>query len=369
MTRLAVLYVESFGSPRGFARTARRVGQHMPVLTVIGGRSAAGPARGRLAHGSCRTPLVTQEALFGQAGIIATRSLGELVEAAALLASQPLPAGGRVAIVSNAGGAGVLAADACGDSGLDRRDTGRGHPAPAPRAAAGRGGCRRARGHHGRGDRGRLPRLPGAGRRRRGVDALIAVDRAHGHRRPAPRDHRRGRDQADGGRPAGPGRVRPAAPRRGARQPGRPAPRPLTGSRPTPIPRAPPGRSVMPPGTGPGGTGRPRPSPSSPGCAPPRPASWSPGSWRRTRAAAGCRPARRLSCSRATRSRWRRPAGAPAARPGRARGTRPPRARKWTAIGVGRRPPVFGPADRAVSRRRGGRRRLPAAIAARGSPR
>jgi acyl-CoA synthetase (NDP forming) len=56
--------------------------------------------------------------LFGQAGIIATHSLGELVDAAALLASQPLPAGRRVAIVSNAGGTGVLAADACGDSGL-----------------------------------------------------------------------------------------------------------------------------------------------------------------------------------------------------------------------------------------------------------
>jgi acyl-CoA synthetase (NDP forming) len=61
---------------------------------------------------------VTQEALFGQAGIIAVSGLGELVEAAALFAAQPLPAGDRVAIVTNAGGAGVLAADACGDHGL-----------------------------------------------------------------------------------------------------------------------------------------------------------------------------------------------------------------------------------------------------------
>jgi acyl-CoA synthetase (NDP forming) len=61
---------------------------------------------------------VTQEALFGQAGIIAVAGLGELVEAAALLAAQPLPAGEQVAIVTNAGGAGVLAADACGDHGL-----------------------------------------------------------------------------------------------------------------------------------------------------------------------------------------------------------------------------------------------------------
>lgn len=117
-TKLAVLYVESFGSPRGFARTARRVGRHMPVLTVIGGRSAAGQRAAASHTAASATPLVTQEALFGQAGIIATHNLGELVDAAALLASQPLPAGRRVAIVSNAGGAGVLAADACGDSGL-----------------------------------------------------------------------------------------------------------------------------------------------------------------------------------------------------------------------------------------------------------
>jgi acyl-CoA synthetase (NDP forming) len=117
-TKLAVLYVESFGSPRGFARTARRVGRKMPVLTVIGGRSAAGQRAAASHTAASATPLVTQEALFGQAGITATHSLGELVDAAALLASQPLPAGRRVAIVSNAGGAGVLAADACGDSGL-----------------------------------------------------------------------------------------------------------------------------------------------------------------------------------------------------------------------------------------------------------
>ncbi|MDX6427810.1 MAG: hypothetical protein QOE54_176, partial [Streptosporangiaceae bacterium] len=64
------------------------------------------------------TPTVTQEALFAQAGVIATHSLGELVGAAALLGYQPVPAGPRIAIVSNAGGAGVLAADACCDGGL-----------------------------------------------------------------------------------------------------------------------------------------------------------------------------------------------------------------------------------------------------------
>src|ERR1019366_2505231 len=116
--QIAVLYVESFGSPRKFAGSARRVGQRMPVLTVVGGRSPAGQRAAASHSAAAATPLVTQEALFDQAGVIATTSLGELIDTAALLACQPLPAGNRVAIVSNTGGAGVLAADACGDHGL-----------------------------------------------------------------------------------------------------------------------------------------------------------------------------------------------------------------------------------------------------------
>jgi acyl-CoA synthetase (NDP forming)/GNAT superfamily N-acetyltransferase len=117
-TRLAILYLESFGNPRGFARTARRVGRQLPVLTVVGGRSAAGRRAAESLTAASAPRLVSQEALFGQAGIVATHSLGELVDAAAFLAAQPLPAGRRVAIVSNAGGAGALAADACVESGL-----------------------------------------------------------------------------------------------------------------------------------------------------------------------------------------------------------------------------------------------------------
>ena len=117
-TKLALLYMESIGNPPKFARTARRVGRTMPVLTVAVGRSAAG---GRLAgarSAKAATPLVTRQALFEQAGIIAAANLGELLDATALLASQPVPAGGRVGVVSNTRGAAVLAADACGDAGL-----------------------------------------------------------------------------------------------------------------------------------------------------------------------------------------------------------------------------------------------------------
>jgi acyl-CoA synthetase (NDP forming)/GNAT superfamily N-acetyltransferase len=107
LTKLAVLSIEQFGNPRKFARTARRVSGTMPVLTVLADRAAPEAA-----------PLVSREVLFEQAGVIATRGFGELIETTALLATQPVPAGRTVAIVSNVGSAGVLAADACTDLGL-----------------------------------------------------------------------------------------------------------------------------------------------------------------------------------------------------------------------------------------------------------
>jgi acyl-CoA synthetase (NDP forming)/GNAT superfamily N-acetyltransferase len=117
-TKLAVLYLESFGNPRKFVRTARHVGRSMPVLTVNAGRSAPGLRRAAIRAAAEVTPQLTRQALFGQAGVIATANLGELLDAAVLLASQLLPAGGRVGVVSNTRGGGVLAADACGDAGL-----------------------------------------------------------------------------------------------------------------------------------------------------------------------------------------------------------------------------------------------------------
>jgi acyl-CoA synthetase (NDP forming)/GNAT superfamily N-acetyltransferase len=117
-TKLAVLYLESFGSPRKFARTARRVSARMPVLTVHAGRSAPGQRAAASHTAAAAAPLITRQALFEQAGIIATTSLGELLDATALLACQPVPAGRRVCVVSNAGGAGVLAADAAVEAGL-----------------------------------------------------------------------------------------------------------------------------------------------------------------------------------------------------------------------------------------------------------
>ncbi|RST17659.1 GNAT family N-acetyltransferase [Streptomyces sp. WAC05374] len=117
-TDLAVLHLESFGNPRAFSRTARRVARTMPVLTVDAGRSDAGRRAAASHTAASASPTMTRGALFTQAGVIATRTIGELLDTAALLTSQPLPEGGRVAVVTNAGGAGVLAADACDEAGL-----------------------------------------------------------------------------------------------------------------------------------------------------------------------------------------------------------------------------------------------------------
>ena len=123
-TELALLHLESFGNPRRFARTARRVSAKFPVLTVHAGRSAPGQRAAASYTAAAAAPLITRQALFEQAGIIATDSFGELLDVAVLLASQPIPAGNAVAIVSNGGGAGVLAADACAEAGLVVASTG-----------------------------------------------------------------------------------------------------------------------------------------------------------------------------------------------------------------------------------------------------
>ena len=116
-TKLALLYLDSFGNPRKFARTARAVGRTMPILTVNVGRSAAG--RRLTAMRAAAVPQLTRQALFEQAGVIATANFGELLDAAALLAAQPVPGGRRVGVVSNTRGGGMLAADACSDVGLE----------------------------------------------------------------------------------------------------------------------------------------------------------------------------------------------------------------------------------------------------------
>ncbi|WP_310529256.1 acetate--CoA ligase family protein, partial [Nocardioides sp.] len=114
----AALYLESFGNAVKFARLARRFAERKPLLAVVGGRSASGRRGGASHTAAAATPAVGIDALFSQAGVIACTSAEEMARTALLLAEQPLPEGRRIAIVSNAGGLGVLAADAADVHGL-----------------------------------------------------------------------------------------------------------------------------------------------------------------------------------------------------------------------------------------------------------
>jgi acetyl coenzyme A synthetase (ADP forming)-like protein len=118
-TDLILLYLESFGNPRKFSRIARHVGRKKPIIAVKGGRSAAG-FRATQSHTGALVAAsdFTVDALFRQAGVIRTDVLAEMFDVAALMTTQPVPKGDRVAIITNAGGAGILAADACEDLGL-----------------------------------------------------------------------------------------------------------------------------------------------------------------------------------------------------------------------------------------------------------
>ena len=117
-TQVILLYLESFGNPRKFGRIVPDIARHKPIVAVKSGRSAAG-TRAASSHSAALASLdVAVDALFEQAGVIRTNTLEELFDVAALLSTQPVPSGPRVGVVTNAGGPGILLADACEAHGL-----------------------------------------------------------------------------------------------------------------------------------------------------------------------------------------------------------------------------------------------------------
>jgi acetate---CoA ligase (ADP-forming) len=117
-TAVVALYLESFGNPRRFARLAPEVARRKPVVAVKSGRSAAGTRAASSHSAALACQDVAVDALFAQAGVIRTETLEDLYDVVGLLATQPVPAGPRVGVVTNAGGPGILLADACDARGL-----------------------------------------------------------------------------------------------------------------------------------------------------------------------------------------------------------------------------------------------------------
>ncbi len=118
-TRVALLYLESFGNPRRFGRIAQRVSRSKPIVAVKSGRIPAGTRGARSHTAALASNEDAVDALFHRTGVVRVDTIEELFDVAEVLAGQPLPAGRRVGIVGNAGGPGVLAADACVGHGLE----------------------------------------------------------------------------------------------------------------------------------------------------------------------------------------------------------------------------------------------------------
>lgn len=117
-TKVILFYLESFGNPHRFVEIARRVARKKPIVAVKSGRTEAG-ARAATSHTGALAGLdVAVDALLGQAGVLRTDTVEELFDLAVLLANQPVPHGNRVAILTNAGGPAIMAADACESRGL-----------------------------------------------------------------------------------------------------------------------------------------------------------------------------------------------------------------------------------------------------------
>jgi acetyl coenzyme A synthetase (ADP forming)-like protein len=117
-TEAILLYVESFGNPRRFGRLARRVARRKPILALKAGTSTSGQRAASSHTAALAGSETAANALFRQAGVIRATSLEELVDATTLLSSQPRLSGRSVALLTNAGGLGILAADACEAAGL-----------------------------------------------------------------------------------------------------------------------------------------------------------------------------------------------------------------------------------------------------------
>jgi acetyltransferase len=117
-TKMILLYLENFGNPQNFTKIARRLTRNKPIVAVKSGRTTAGAKAASSHTGALAGADVGVDALFAQCGVMRTTSIEELYDVAMALSNQPVPAGNRVAIVTNAGGPGILATDAIASKGM-----------------------------------------------------------------------------------------------------------------------------------------------------------------------------------------------------------------------------------------------------------
>ncbi|MCB9358262.1 MAG: acetate--CoA ligase family protein, partial [Calditrichaeota bacterium] len=118
-TNLALLYIESFGNPARFIQVCREMTRTKPIIAVKSGRTTAG-ARAASSHtASLAAADVAVDAIFESAGILRVDTVEKLFDYAQAFATQPIPRGSKVAVMSNGGGPAILATDAVEGNGLE----------------------------------------------------------------------------------------------------------------------------------------------------------------------------------------------------------------------------------------------------------
>ncbi len=118
-TKVILMYLENFGNPRTFTRLARTITKRKPIIVVKAGRTGAGAAAASSHTGALAGLDVATDAILAQCGVIRVDTVEELFDMAMAFGTLPVPAGNRVAIVTNAGGPGIIIADACEGRGLE----------------------------------------------------------------------------------------------------------------------------------------------------------------------------------------------------------------------------------------------------------
>ena len=118
-TDVILLYLESISRAARFREAAFQAGRKKPIVAIKSGCGEAGQRAARSHTAALASSEAAIDALFQQTGIIRAAGLDELLDLGALLRHQPLPAGRRVGIITNAGGPAVLCADAAAKAGLE----------------------------------------------------------------------------------------------------------------------------------------------------------------------------------------------------------------------------------------------------------
>ena len=118
-TRVIVLYVEGLRDPKAFMEAVEKVAARKPILAMKAGRTEKGARAAAFHTGGLARVDISTDLIFEKAGVLNFRDEGELCQAAVAFATQPIPHGNRVGMITNTGGPAVISTDVLVDAGLE----------------------------------------------------------------------------------------------------------------------------------------------------------------------------------------------------------------------------------------------------------